>query len=225
MTILVVQSGSGTSALNGTAADPTNTPGNNWYSDNPTVFVRKIGGGVYIPNNPNSGILHINVGTARQKLTLANVVLNGTYIRFHICVDAQASNLFAGGSGYTFYVGPGGNAFIEKWSGSGAPVAYGSNSASALPSAPITITSVYLEHLTSGTINARAVVSGVNYDSTLTDGSPLTGTYAGLFANNSFATGIPADSITIEDNTVASTIYEFASLNRGVGRGIARGIA
>ena len=204
MAILVVQSASGTTQLHGSAADPINVPGNNWTSSIPAIFVRKSGGGVLIPNSNNSATIHINVGTARQKITLANVVLNGNYIRFHICVDAAGSTPFGGGSGYSFYVTPGGAAYLEKWNGSGAPVAYGSNS-STLPSAPITITTVYIEHLSPGTINARAVIGGTNYNSTLSDGSPLTGTFAGLFASNNFATGIPADSITIEDNTSTYT--------------------
>jgi hypothetical protein len=64
---------------------------------------------------------------------------------------------------------------------------------------------MYVEHLASGTINARVTIGGTNYDSTATDGSPLTGTYAGLFTNNTFASGTPADSITIEDAGVAYT--------------------
>ena len=203
MAILVVQSASGTTQLHGSAPDPTNVPGNNWYSDLTPNFVRKSGGGVLIPDSPNSGILSYDTETARHKISFTNVVLNGNYIRFKINMAAQGSTPFVSGSGYTFYVAPGTGAFIEKWTGGGAPSSFGSTS-SNLPSAPITITSVYLEHLSSGTINARAVIGGTNYDSTLSDGSPLTGTFAGMFVSNSFATGIPADSITIEDDAAAT---------------------
>jgi len=205
MTILVVQSTAGTSQLNGSAPDPTNVPGNNWYSDIPAVFVRKSGGGVSIPSSPNAGILSYNVATARQKITIANVVLNANYIRFQINGSTQSAAVFNSGDGYYLYVQPGAGVYVAKFV-AGANSSFGSTSAS-LPSAPITITSVYLEHLVSGTINARVVVGGTNYDSTLTDGSPLTGTYAGVFASNTFATGIPADSITIED---AGATYTYA---------------
>jgi len=205
MTILVVQSTAGTSQLNGSAPDPTNVPGNNWYSDLPSGFVRKSGGGVLIPNSANLGILSYNVATARQKITFANVVLNSTYIRFQINGSTQSAAVFNSGDGYYLFVQPGAGVYVAKFV-AGANSSFGSTSAS-LPSAPITITSVYLEHLVSGTINARVVVGGTNYDSTLTDASPLTGTYAGLFASNTFATGIPADSITIEDNVSITYTY------------------
>jgi hypothetical protein len=70
---------------------------------------------------------------------------------------------------------------------------------------------MYVEHLASGTINARVTIGGTNYDSIATDGSPLTGTYAGLFTNNTFASGTPADSITIEDAGITYTYARPAS--------------
>jgi len=204
MTVLVVQSTAGTSQLNGSAPDPTNVPGNNWYSSNPAAFVRKSGGGVFIPSSATSGVLSYNGGTARLKITFSNVVLTSGYIQLQLNADAQGSTPFASGTGYNVYIAGGSAVTIQKWSGSSAPTTIGTSS-SALPSAPITISSMYVEHLASGTINARVTIAGTNYDSTATDGSPLTGTYAGLFTNNTFASGTPADSITIEDAGVAYT--------------------
>jgi hypothetical protein len=57
-----------------------------------------------------------------------------------------------------------------------------------------------------------------------TDGSAISGGFSGFWFNSG---GTTTGGIISFDNGVAaaSTIYEFASLNRGVGRGIARGIA
>jgi hypothetical protein len=227
MTVLVRQNTAGTTALNGTAPDPTNTPGNNWYSSNPTQFVRSASGGVLIPNAAYStGLLTYNFATVRQKITIntASIQDATAYIRLQINGDAQGSTLYGTGTGYTVVILPGSALQLYSWNG-GSIVGVGSPSASALPSAPFTVSSAYLEHLVSGTLNCAVTISGTTYSVTGTVGSPLTGTYAGLYSASQATGGISAAEIVMEDNAVVSTIYEFASLNRGIGRGIARGIA
>jgi hypothetical protein len=228
MTVLVRQNTAGTTALNGTAPDPTNIPGNNWYTNAPTYFYRNSTGGVLIPNSAYAnGVLSYNLGTARQKVTLnsATVQGSGAYIRLQANMDAQGSYVFSSGTGYYILIIASTTLQLYSWSGSGTNTAIGSASASALPAAPFTVTTAYIEQLVSGTVNASVTISDTTYSVTATVGSPLTGTYAGLFTSTDAAGNIAASEIVMEDNAVVSTIYEIASLNRGVGRGIARGLA
>jgi hypothetical protein len=211
MTVLVRQNTAGTTALNGTAPDPTNTPGNNWYTNSPTYFYRNSTGGVLIPNSAYAnGVLSYNLGTARQKVTINSAIIqgSGSYIRLQANMDAQGSYAFSSGTGYYVLIIPSTTLQLYSWSGSGGPTAIGSASASSLPAAPFTVTTSYIEQLTSASV-----------------GSPLTGTYAGLFASTDAAGNISASEIVMEDNTSTSSIYEFQSFSRGIGRGIARGIA
>jgi hypothetical protein len=227
MTVLVRQNTAGTTALNGTAPDPTNTPGNNWYSTAPTYFYRNSTGGVLIPNAAFAyGLLSYNLGTARQKLTLNSATLQGSsaYILLQINMDAQGSYPFSSGTGYYVKIVASDTLRLLSWSGSGGPTQIGA-SVSSLPAAPFTVTTAYIEQLTSGTINASVTISGTTYSVTATVGSPLTGTYAGLFGYSDGAGNIAASEIVMEDNASATIIYDTTSFSRGIGRGIARGIA
>ena len=228
MTVLVRQNTAGTTALNGTAPDPTNIPGNNWYTNAPTYFYRNSTGGVLIPNSAYAnGVLSYNLGTARQKVTLnsATVQGSGAYIRLQANMDAQGSYVFSSGTGYYILIIASTTLQLYSWSGSGTNTAIGSASASALPAAPFTVTTAYIEQLVSGTVNASVTISGTTYSVTATVGSPLTGTYAGLYTSTDAAGNIAASEIVMEDNASATTIYDTASFSRGIGRGIARGIA
>jgi hypothetical protein len=226
MAILVVQSTAGTSALNGTAPDPTNVPGNNWVADANTA--RLAGGGVGIPNVAfDTKGASYNLGTARQKISATNIVVQDTtaLLRALINKDAAASAPFSSGTGYSLIVQASNQIGIYSWSGSGSPTLLASSASSITSSAPFTITSLVFEHLISGTLNATIVISGTSYTATYSPGAPLTGTWLGFLNTTGATGGMNFASIQFEDNTTAATIYEFASLNRGIGRGIARGIA
>lgn len=213
MTVLVRQNTAGTSQLNGSAPDPVNVPGNTWYASNPTHYLRSASGGVLIPDAAFwAGLLSYNVATARQKITVSNaVLLTGTdYINLNINASTQTANVYGSGTGYFVQIQPAVGIRIYEWSGSGAPTGI-SASSSALPAGPITVTSAFIEHLTSGTLNASVTVGSTTYTSTATVGSPLSGTYAGLFSNSGGSGGIAASEILIEDAGVSYTYARPAS--------------
>jgi hypothetical protein len=86
-----------------------------------------------------------------------------------------------------------------------------------------TDTEVKIEKVSS-VINVYAgPIGGPTLIGSYTDGSPISGGFSGLWMNSGATT--TAGSISFDNGVAASTIYEFASFNRGVGRGIARGIA
>jgi hypothetical protein len=66
-------------------------------------------------------------------------------------------------------------------------------------------------------------VGSTSFAGTVPDGSPISGGFSGF----AFIGGGTTDPgvISFDNGVVSSTIYEFQSFNRGVGRGIARGIA
>jgi hypothetical protein len=226
MAILVVQSTPGTTALNGTAPDPTNVPGNNWVADVNTA--RLAGGGVGIPTGAfDVKSASYNLGTARQKLSATNIVVQDTtaLLRALINKDASASTPYGSGTGYALVVKPNETISVQSWSGAALPSVL-ATSASAIPnSVPLTITSLVFEHLTSGTLNASVVIGGTTYSATGTVGSPLSGQWLGFFNTSGASGGISFASIQFEDNVITTTIYDTASFSRGIGRGIARGIA
>jgi hypothetical protein len=207
MTVLVRQNTAGTTQLNGSAPDPINVPGNTWYASNPTHYLRSASGGVLIPDAAFwAGLLSYNVATARQKITISNAVLltSTDYIFLHINGSTQTAAAYGSGTGYFVQIKAGQSVQIYEWSGSGAPTARGTGSA-ALPSSPITVSSAYIEHLTSGTLNASVTVGGTTYTTTATVGSPLAGAYAGLYSNSGASGGITASEIQIEDAGSALT--------------------
>ena len=209
MTVLVRQNTAGTTQLNGSAPDPTNVPGNTWYASNPTRYLRSASGGVLIPDAAFwTGLLSYNVATARQKITISNAVLltGNDYINLNINASTQTANAFGSGTGYYVQIKPATGVQIYEWSGAGLPTGLGTASA-ALPASPITVSSAYIEHLTSGTLNASVTVGGTTYTTTATVGSPLTGAYAGLYTNSGASGGITASEILIED---AGAAYTFA---------------
>jgi hypothetical protein len=207
MTVLIVQSTAGTTQLNGSAPDPTNIPGNTWYASNPTRYLRSASGGVLIPDAAFwTGLLSYNVATARQKITISNAVLltGNDYINLNINASTQTANVYGSGTGYFVNIQPTIGVRIYEWSGAGGPTALGTGSA-ALPSSPITVSSAYIEHLTSGTLNASVTVGGTTYTATATVGSPLAGAYAGLYSNSGASGGITASEIRIEDAGITYT--------------------
>jgi hypothetical protein len=66
-------------------------------------------------------------------------------------------------------------------------------------------------------------VGSTSLAGSVTDGSPISGGFSG-FAFIGGGTTTPG-VISFDNGVAAATVYEFASFNRGVGRGIARGIA
>lgn len=209
MTVLVRQNTAGTTQLNGSAPDPTNVPGNTWYASNPTHYLRSASGGVLIPDAAFwSGLLSYNVATARQKITISNAVLltSNDYIFLHINGSTQTAVAYSSGTGYFVQIQPTIGVRIYEWSGAGGPTGLGTASA-ALPSSPITVSSAYIEHLTSGTLNASVTVGGTTYTTTATVGSPLTGAYAGLYSNSGASGGITASELLIENDVAITYTY------------------
>jgi len=75
-----------------------------------------------------------------------------------------------------------------------------------------------------GTISIYAgPVGSTSLGATFSDGSPISGGFSGF----SFLGGGTTDPgvISFDNGVAATTIYEFQSFSRGIGRGIARGIA
>jgi hypothetical protein len=217
MTVLVRQNTAGTSQLGGSFPDPVNVPGDNWYATVPTHFLRSASGGVLIPDDLYwYGLLNYNIATPRHKISLSNVVLltTGDYVNLIINSSGQNDNLYVSGTGYFFQLKAGESVRIYEWSGSGAPTLIGTSS-SALPASPITVTSAFIEHLTSGTLNASVTVGGTTYTSTATVGSPLSGTYAGLFSNSGPSGGITASEILIEDNGASNSVTRVVQSTAG----------
>jgi hypothetical protein len=209
MTVLVRQNTAGTTQLNGSAPDPTNVPGNTWYASNPTRYLRSASGGVLIPDAAfGAGLLSYNIATARQKITISNAVLltGNDYINLNINASTQTANVYSSGTGYFVQIQPAIGVRIYEWNGSGAPTALGTASA-ALPSSPITVSSAYIEHLTSGTLNASVTVGGTTYTTTATVGSPLAGAYAGLYSNSGASGGITASELLIENEVAITYTY------------------
>jgi hypothetical protein len=208
MTILVVQNTAGTTALNGTAPNPTNVPGNNWVAD--AQSSRLAGGGVGIPSAAfwlNNAAY--NLGTARQKISASNIVVpdSGNYVRACINKDAGGSNPYSSGTGYALVIQGGSLLAINSWSGSSTntTLAY---SASSIPvSSPYTITSLVFEHLTNGTLNASVVIGGTTYSATATVGAPLSGQWLGFFNTSGAGGGISFASIQFEDEVSATYTY------------------
>jgi hypothetical protein len=209
MTVLVRQNTAGTTQLNGTAPDPINVPGNTWYASVPARFLRSASGGVLIPDSAFwYGLLSYNVATARQKITISNAVLltGSDYINLNINASTQTANVYSSGTGYFVQIQPAAGVRIYEWSGAGGPTGLGTASA-ALPSSPITVSSAYIEHLTSGTLNASVTVGGTTYTTTATVGSPLAGAYAGLYTTSGASGGITASEIQIENDVAITYTY------------------
>lgn len=209
MTILVVQNTAGTTALNGTAPDPTNVPGNNWFASNGS-FKRSASGGVLIPDTSFvTGNVSYSLGTARHKFKISSLTLtnSSSYVRLQVNQSANNAAPFVAGSGYGILISASGTIEIITWTAGGSPTSIGATVSSALPSAlPLTVTDAYIEHFTSGTINASVTVGGTNYTSTVSGiGSPLSGTITGLFGASGAGASIAATELVIEDAGVAYT--------------------
>lgn len=250
MTILVVQNTAGTTALNGTAPDPTNVPGNNWFASNAS-FKRNASGGVLIPDGSFvTGNLAYNVGTARHKIKISSLTLSnaGSYVRLLINKSTLSASPFdstAGSSGYGILIQASSTIVITTWTNGSAPAVIGATVSSALPSSlPLTVTDIFIEHFVNGTINASATVGGTTYTSTVSGiSSPLSGTIAGLFGASNAATNVTATELVIEDASVAystritwaeaqyqasgvPSVTDYSSpMSRGIFRGIERGVA
>jgi hypothetical protein len=83
---------------------------------------------------------------------------------------------------------------------------------------------VKIEKASGGVINVYAgPIGSTSFAGGFTDGSPISGGFS-AFNFNGGGTTTPG-VISFDNGVVSSTIYEFQSFNRGVGRGIARGIA
>jgi hypothetical protein len=208
MTILVVQSTAGTTALNGTAPDPTNVPGNNWAADVNTA--RLAGGGVGIPVGAFDGRgAAYNLGTARQKIvaTGVGVLDTTTLVRALINKDASASTPYGSGTGYALVIQANNAISVQSWSGAGAPSVL-ATSASTIPnSVPLTITSLVFEHLTSGTLNASVVIGGTTYSATAAVGSPLSGQWLGFFNTSGASGGVNFSAIQFENEVTVTYTY------------------
>jgi hypothetical protein len=207
MTVLVVQSTAGTSALNGTAPDPTNVPGNTWVAGGNVT--RRSGGGVWIPiTASNYQQAAYNLATARQKIYATNIVTldNAIYVRVLLNKDASGSAPFGSGTGYALIVRPGLKLDISSWSGSASPTNL-AVSASNLPSGALTISQLTFEHLTSGTLNASVTIGATTYTATATVGSPLTGTWLGFANTSDVSGGISADLLQFENDVAITYTY------------------
>jgi hypothetical protein len=209
MTILVVQNTAGTTALNGTAPDPTNVPGSNWFASNGS-FKRSASGGVLIPDTSFvTGNVSYSLGTPRHKFKISSLTLtnSGSYVRLQVNQSANNAAPFNSGSGYGILIAASGTIEIITWTAGGSPTSIGATVSSALPSSlPLTVTDAYIEHFTSGTINASVTVGGTNYTSTVSGiGSPLSGTIAGLFGASVGGANIAATELVIEDVGVTYT--------------------
>jgi hypothetical protein len=207
MTVLVVQSTAGTSALNGTAPDPTNVPGNTWVAGGNVT--RRSGGGVWIPiTASNYQQAAYDLATARQKIYATNIVTldNAIYVRALLNKDASGGAPFGSGTGYALIVRPGLKLDISSWSGSANPTNL-AVSASNLPSGALTISQLTFEHLTSGTLNASVTIGATTYTATATVGSPLTGTWLGFANSSDVSGGISADLLQFENEVSVTYTY------------------
>jgi hypothetical protein len=243
LSTLVVQSSPGTTALNGTAPDPTNVPGNTWVAG--ANVKRRASGGAWIPDTASDyQTLSYNLATARQQIYATNIVTldNGIYVRALLNKDASGSAPFGSGTGYALIIRPGFALAIASWSGSSSPTTL-AVSAGTIPNSAFTISTLVFEHLTSGTLNASVTIGATTYTATATVGSPLTGTWIGFANSSGVAGGISADLLRFETNVAAyearitwaeaqyqssgvspSTDYS-EPLSRGIFRGIERGVA
>jgi hypothetical protein len=214
MAILVVQSAAGTTALNGSAPDPTNVPGNNWFASN-VSFKRSASGGVLIPDGAFvTGNLSYDVGTARHKLKISSLTLSngGSYVRLLInksTLSAAPFDSTAGSSGYGIIIQANSGIQITTWTNGSAPTGIGATTSAILPSSlPLTVTDIFIEHFVNGTINASATVGGTTYTSTISGiSSPLSGTIAGLFGASSAATNVTATELVIENEVTVTYTY------------------
>jgi hypothetical protein len=207
MTVLVVQSTAGTSALNGTAPDPTNVPGNTWVAGGNVT--RRSGGGVWIPiTASNYQQAAYNLATARQKIYATNIVTldNAIYVRALLNKDASGSAPFGSGTGYALIIRPGTVLDLASWSGSSSPTTLAVSS-SAVPSGAFTISQLTFEHLTSGTLNASVTIGATTYTATATVGSPLTGTWLGFANSSDVSGGISADLLQFENEVTVTYTY------------------
>jgi hypothetical protein len=221
VTTSVLQSTAGTSQLNGSAPDPTNVPGLNWYATT-NSFARLAGGGI-TNGNANINTLSYLLPTNLHKTSIVTTSsLNGNQYILLMCNGSANNANNSSGDGYYLFIRGGGiglATIIRTVAGVGTNVqTVGSVNTNGV------IDSAYLDCTVSGTVSSSITFGGNTYTNSYTDVSPLTGSYAGLFFGDVSAGAVTMASLKLESN-IATTIYEFASLNRGIGRGIARGIA
>jgi hypothetical protein len=243
MTVLVVQSTAGTSALNGTAPDPTNVPGNNWVASSSNIS-RRSGGGVWMPSTGSAyQIFSYDLATARQKIYATNIVtLDGNiYIRVLLNKDASGSQPFGSGTCYALIIRAGFSVSINSCSGGSVTTL--AVAAGSVPATPFTVSQLTFEHLTSGTLNASVTIGATTYTATASVGSPFTGTWLGFANSTGVSGGMSADLLQFENDVVSyearitwaeaqyqssgvspSTDYS-EPLSRGIFRGIERGVA
>jgi hypothetical protein len=240
LTTLVVQSTAGTSALNGTAPNPTNVPGLNWYATTAS-FARASGGGI-TSGGAGQNTLSYLLSTALHKASIGSSSLPTAdeYINILCNGSVNNSNRF-NGSGYYLYLRGGGveAAKIFKTVG-GTPTQV----ASFGPSIGTTIDSAFLDCSVSGTVSASVTISGTTYTGSYTDASPLAGLYAGLFFGSQSGNTVTLASVTLEAITASyearitwaeaqyqasgapTTPTDYSSpMSRGIFRGIERGVA
>lgn len=238
--VLVVQSTPGTTALNGTAPDPTNVPGLNWFATSAS-FARLAGGGI---TNGGAGIntLSYLLPANRHKTSIgatSSLANGGQYVNLMCNASANNANLFSG-SGYFLYLRGGGISTAQLYRTVG-----GSSTAVASfgPLISGVVDSAFLDCSVSGTLSASVTIGGTTYTSSYTDPSPLTGSYAGV---NFGDTG--GGTITIASVTLAASVASYSTritwaeaqyqasgvpsvtdysspMSRGIFRGIERGVA
>jgi len=195
LTTLVVQSATGTTALNGTAPDPTNVPGLNWYASTASI-ARRSAGGITNGNtalNTLSYLLPIN--QHKVSVGASNTLASTGYVI-----------LFANASGNTF---PPSTSYNLSIRGGGVQQAeIGRNGVSVGSFGPLisgAIDSAYLDCSVSGTVSASVTIGGTTYTGSYTDASPVTGSYAGLYFGEQGGGTLTLNSLTLEGNTVTYT--------------------
>jgi hypothetical protein len=240
LTTLVVQSTPGTTALNGTAPDPTNVPGLNWFATTAS-FARLAGGGI---TNGGAGIniLSYLLPTNLHKVSIGttSALANGNqYMMLRCNASANNAGLFSG-SGYYLYLRGGGLqtvSIIRVFGGSGVTVdTFG-------PLVNGIIDSAFIDCSVSGTVSCSVTIGGTTYTRSYTDASPLTGSHAGLSFGDQGGGIVTTASVTL-DAVVASyearitwaeaqyqasgvpSVTDYSSpMSRGIFRGIERGVA
>jgi hypothetical protein len=242
LSTLVVQSSPGTSALNGSAPDPTNVPGLNWFATTAN-FARLAGGGI---TNGGAGLntLSYLLPTSLHKASLSttsSLANGGQYVNLLCNGSANNVNLFLG-SGYYLLIRGGGigpAAIIKVVSG----VQTHTTNFVSSPNTNGVIDAASIDCSVSGTVSASITFGGNTYTASYTDPSPLTGSYAGVNFGDVGGGTVTVASLTLEGIaasyeariTWAEAQYQSSGvspstdysepLSRGIFRGIERGVA
>jgi len=206
LTTLVVQSSPGTSALNGTAPDPTNVPGLNWFATTAS-FARLAGGGI---TNGGAGLSTLSylLPTSLHKVstgTTSSLANGNQYVMLLCNGSANNANLFSG-SGYYLYIRGGGLSTASIIRVVSAVQTHTIN----FTGSPLTngvITAASLDCSVSGTVSASITFGGNTYTQSYTDPSPLTGSYAGSVFGDQGGGTVTMASLTLEGDLGITYTY------------------